>query len=145
MIKPTVVVALMLFGTSLVAEAQYDADVIDLLTPRDAADGTKRRCTVEIDKATILCNDAWYVQFNDGTKAIQFNQAIEAAPIVSLFGTEVAPNRLSIANVVVRLGNQSIPEIETKAAGECVLTKKTIQCQARTSDGRHIAGNIFPP
>jgi hypothetical protein len=147
-IKPTVVVALVLFGTSHLAEAQNDArdaDAIDLLNPQDGAASRKRRCTVEIDKANIPCDDAWYVQFKDGSRAIQFNQASEASPVVSLFGTEIAPNKLSVTNVFLRLGNRSMPEIESAAVGECVLNKQEIHCQARTSDDRHIAGHILPP
>ena len=109
MIKPTVIVALVLFGTSLVAEAQYDADVIDLLNPPNGASGGKRRCTVEIDRANIPCNDAWYIQFKDGSRAIQFNQVINDSPVVSLFGAQVAPDKLSVAKRLAPPGQSVHP------------------------------------
>jgi hypothetical protein len=146
-IKPTVVVAIVLFGASNLTLAQYDvrdAEVIDLLSPQDGEVGAKRRCTVEVDKTNIPCNDAWYVQFKDGSRAIQFNQAIQESPIVSLFASEIAPDKLSVESVFLRLGGRSMPELEREAVGECVLNKQEIRCQARTTDGRHIAGHIFP-
>jgi hypothetical protein len=144
-IKPIVIVALVLLGITPHAEAQYDADVIDLLNPQAGATGTKRRCTVEVDKANIHCNDAWYVQFKDGSSAIQFNRAIDDLPVVSLSGMEIAPDKLSVADVFLRLGNRSMPGIEREAVGECVLNKAEIECQVRTSDNRHISGHILPP
>jgi hypothetical protein len=147
-IKPTVVVALVLLGISHLAEAQYDArdaDVIDLLKPQGGAGGTKRRCTVEVDQANIPCSGAWYIQFKDGSRAVQFNQAMEGTPMVSLFGTENAPNKLSVENVVLRLGGRSNPGIEREAVGECFLTNEEIHCDVKTSDNRHIAAHILPP
>jgi hypothetical protein len=145
-ITPTVAVSIVFFSTVTFTFAQaLDADVIDLLNQPDDAPGERRRCTVEVENANIPCSDAWYVRFKDGSRAIQFNQVTDDSPVVSIFGTEIAPNKLSVGNVFLRLGNRSIPESEMEAVGECILSEQDIHCDVKTSDDRHIAGHIFPP
>jgi hypothetical protein len=122
-----------------------DADIVDLLVSPDGGSTGKRRCSVEVEKANIPCNDAYYVQFKDGTRAIQFNLASDASPVVSIFGTEITPNKLSVGNVFLRLGDRSASESEMEATGACILSEQEIRCDVKMSDGRHIAGHIFPP
>jgi hypothetical protein len=130
------------------AGAQYDAReavVIDLLHEPDGKPNAKRSCAVQIDDTNVPCNDAWYIQFNDGSRSIQFNKTTEPTPMLSLFGTETNSVDLSVDNVVLRLGNRATPEIELEAVGDCVLNNEEILCQARTSDDRRIVGHIFAP
>ena len=148
MIK-VIVGAIIIFGACVSEVAgQHDASdavVIDLLKPPEGKLGAERRCTVEADGLNLPCNEAWYIQFRDGGRAIQFNRMTDESPVVSIFGTEIAPNKLSVGNVFLRLGDRSAPENEIEAAGECILSAQKIHCDVKASDGRHIVGRIFPP
>jgi hypothetical protein len=95
---------------------------------------------LQIDGSNVPCDTVWYISFKE--QAIQFNRGSGRNPIASFFGKHRDVDIISIARIVLKVGEQSA---QAKASGECIMsrTKNAMGCQARTDDGRLVVGTIF--
>jgi hypothetical protein len=115
-------------------------DIVDLLKPGLASSQTQRACKleIEIDGANAPCDQALYVEFNNGESSVQFNKQTGDNPMVSFFGTARDADTISVEHVIVKNGNPVV------ATGQCILSTNEATCQARIADGRMVIGTIFP-
>ena len=101
-----------------------------------------KSCTLRIDSSTLPCNLVWHLEFEEGGRSVQFNKLSDDNPAVSFFGKDTTSDIITVDDVLVKSENKSE---EFEAAGQCVLGKHTMGCQARLSDGRLVIGTIFWP
>jgi hypothetical protein len=149
----TIVLALV---TSTSAIAQYpDPEVKsmrDMLKPNAECRGqqtaackaqARRACRMEIDGTSVPCELVWYIEFKDGTHAVQFNKETGDKPMISFGGAEGDADTIKVDTVLLRTGDRSVATDEIEATGLCHISKAAMACQARLRDGRVVVGSIF--
>jgi hypothetical protein len=137
MIKQTILASALTLATVTMANAEFLPEVEKIF---DLLKQGQRECSLRIDKNNVPCNVVWFVVFKDGSNSIQFNKETGDNSVVTLFGV-VNGEILSISTVQTRIGNSSSAVDEEEATGQCVLTKATMKCQARTK-GHLLVGNV---
>jgi hypothetical protein len=104
----------------------------------------KRACRMEIDGTSVPCELVWYIEFKDGSHAVQFNKGTGNKPMVSFSGSEGDADTIKVDTVMIRNGGRSVATDESEATGFCHLNKSqtTMACQARMHDGQVVVGSI---
>ena len=116
--------------TSTAAIAQYpDPEVKsmrDMLKPNAECRGqqttackaqARRACRLEIDGTNVPCELVWYIEFKDGSHAVQFNKGTGNKPMISFSGTEGDVDTIKVDTVMLRGGDHSVATDESEATG----------------------------